>query len=228
MAFEFMREELAEARYMRRPGDATGKSAYDIGESFFEHMMLLQQMRHTNPAWARKYAKDTLRYQSFSQVRTGATDMHNLAAILANPSKYSDKVGDLGSVNFDELQLKRWLRDIAAGKQRTSMDRTFFLKQQKNLGIRNSFLRQVRRVMGDYGTSNSAERSIVTSRMLNTFRQDGQFRSDMFKPYVQSAKGQIDPKDITPAKGPIPDWAKLGLGVAAAGYVGYKIGYKYF
>ena len=87
MAFEFIREELAEARYIRNHRDTVGKSAGNLADGFFEHLLVLQQMRFENPAWAKKYAKDTLKFQSFTSVRTGATDLHNLTAIISNPSK---------------------------------------------------------------------------------------------------------------------------------------------
>ena len=106
MAFEFLREELTEARYIRRPNEVTGASGFDLSEDFYEHLLALQQMRYESPAWAQKYAKDTLRYMNFSQVRTGATDLHNLAAILGNPSKFKDKVTDLDNISF-EVSLRR-------------------------------------------------------------------------------------------------------------------------
>ena len=224
MPFEFMREELAEARYIRRPSDATGRNEFDIAESFFEHLLVLQQMRYENPSYAQKYAKDTLKHMNFSQVRTGATDLHNLAAILNNPKKYADKISDAGAVQFDELQFKRYLRDIAAGKQRNNIDRSFLLRMQKNLGIRNSFLKNARRVMGDYGATNPGERKGVTNRMITSFRQDDQFRSDIFKPYANTAKrkGMIEPEQPD-KKGIVPGWAKTAAIMVGA----YQLGKKF-
>ena len=103
MAFEFIKEELCEARYIRTPRDAIGRSGDNISETFYEHLLVLQQMRFENPQWAQKYAKDTLKYMSFTNVRTGATDLHNLASIINNPSKFSGKVDGLPG-RFDELQ----------------------------------------------------------------------------------------------------------------------------
>lgn len=229
MAFEFMREELAEARYIRRPKDVVGDSAYDLGEKFYEHLLVLQQMRYENPAFAQQYAKETLKYMNFNNVRTGATDLHNLASILNNPSKFADKISDGGDIRFDELKFKRYLRDIINGKVNRSMDRTFFLQMQKNLGIRNSFLKQARRVMGDYGSSVNSERKNVATRMVNSFRQDGQFRSDMFKPYVNTVKGKdllIDPEEqkVVQGGGKIPGWVKAAGVIAGAYALGRKFG----
>ena len=220
MAYEFIREELLEARYLRTHRDAIGKSAGNLADGFFEHLLVLQQMRFENPAWAKKYAKDTLRFQSFTSIRHGATDLHNLAAIIANPSKFKAKVGaELGGYRFDELRFKRYLRDIASGRYNPSYDRAMFLQLQKGLSIKSSLLKQARRVIGDYGASVPNERKTVSTRLMNTFRQDGRFRSDLYKPYAKTVKNKdltLDPK----TKSKIPYGAK----VAAAAVVGYKVG----
>jgi len=229
MAFEFLREELTEARYIRRPNEVTGASGFDLSEDFYEHLLALQQMRYENPAWAQKYAKDTLRYMNFSQVRTGATDLHNLAAILSNPSKFNDKVTDLDNISFDEFKFKRYLRDIIGGKEHRAQDRQMFLAMQKNLGIRNSFLRNARRVIGDYNLSTDSERKQVSSRLVNVFRRDGQFRSDMFKSYATTVSNKgllIEPEQQQAIQGggKIPGWVKGAAVIAGA----YALGRKYF
>ena len=135
MAFEFIKEELCEARYIRTPRDAIGRSGDNIAETFYEHLLVLQQMRFENPQWAQKYAKETLKYMNFTNVRTGATDLHNLASILNNPSKFADKMGTTSNLRFDELGFKRYLRNIIDGRSNPGQDRAFLLKMQKNLGI---------------------------------------------------------------------------------------------
>ena len=131
MAFEFIREEITEARYIRTAGDTVGRDMTDVGESFFEQLIMLQQMRFENPQFAKKYASDTLRFMNFTGVKPGGTDLHNLASIINNPDKYKG-VTSGGTVRFDELGFKRYLRDIAAGRSNTAMDRTFLMRQQKN------------------------------------------------------------------------------------------------
>jgi hypothetical protein len=224
MAFEFIREELTEARYLRNPKDATGYSEYDIANTFFEHMLMLQQMRFENPAAAADYAKKTLQYQNFTQVRTGATDLHNLAAILANPGKYSDKLTSSGNVSLDELKFKRYLRDVRDGKLNKAQDRQLFMAMQRNLGIRNSLLKNARRVAQDYGTASNNERKAVAQRMINTTRQDNKFRSDIFRPYAAGMASQgliaTGPKADSIAK----TAAKTVAKAAAYGAAGYAFG----
>ena len=187
MAFEFIREEITEARYIRSASDTVGRDMNDVGESFFEQLIMLQQMRFENPTFAKKYAKDTLKFMNFTSVKPGGTDLHNLAAIITNPNKYQG-VTSGGKVGIDELGFKRYLRDIAAGRSNTAMDRSFLMRQQKNLGIDSSFLKAARRVSGDYGRSNAGERTALSARMVNSQRVDGKFRSDISKNYMSTIK----------------------------------------
>ena len=89
MAFEFIRDEITEARYIRTGRDALGRDMTDVAESYFEQLLMLQQMRFENPAFAKKYAKDTLKFMNFSSIKPGGTDLHNLASIINNHNKYS-------------------------------------------------------------------------------------------------------------------------------------------
>ena len=172
--FSFIREEITEARYIPTRGDTLGRDMNDVAESYFEQLLMLQQMRFENPAFAKKYAKDTLKFMNFSSIKPGGTDLHNLASIINNPNKYKGATSG-GAIKFDELGFKRYLRDIVAGRDNTAMDRTFLMRQQKNLGIDSSFLKQARRVSADYGRSNQGERAGLSARMVNSQRVDGKF-----------------------------------------------------
>ena len=216
MAFEFIREEITEARYIRTANDTVGRDASDVAESYFEQLLMLQQMRFENPTFAKKYARDTLRNMNFASVKPGATDLHNLASILNNPNKYQ---GVTGSVTFDELGLKRYLRDIINGKDSTAMDRTFLMRQQKQLGIDSSFLKAARRVSADYGRSNAGERTALSARMVNSQRVDGKFRSDISKQYMSTVKN----KKLVPKDKKLPIWAKAAAGFAAGVALGKMI-----
>jgi len=214
--FEFIKEELYEARYIRSARDSVGRDMHEIGETFYEQLLMLQQMRYENPAFAKKYANDTLKHMNFNSVKAGATDLHNLTSIINNPSKYPG-VTSGGKVHVDELAFKRYLRSIAQGKPATGMDRQFLLQQQKNLGIKNSFLKGARRLSGDYGRTTKSERQLLSTRMINSQRQDNKLRSDISKQYAST----VNKKGLTPDdKKGLPLWAKVGAATAA----GYAIG----
>jgi len=199
----------------------------DIGETFFEHMIMLQQLRHENPEAAAKYAKDTLKFYDFSNVRSGATDLHNLASIIMNPSKFKDEVGADSGIRIPELQFKRWLRDIKAGNMNTSVDRQFLYKLEKELGIKNSILRNMRRIVQDYSMASPNERKMISTRLMLHFRQDRRFMSDIFKPWASTTKGMVpNPEDMEKAQDKgfkVPLWAKAAGAFAAGYWLGTKI-----
>lgn len=226
MAFEFIREELHEARYIRRPQDVTGDSSYNIAETFYEHLLALQQLRYENPALASEYAKDTYRFMNFRDIKTGGTDLHNLAAILNNQQKYKDRIADVGDVYFDELRFKRYLRNVIDGKADKSMDRTMFYKMQRDLNIRNSFLRNARRILVDYDSATPQERKQVATRLMNTFRQNQKFRSDIFRAYAATAKNNDLLMQPEPAKSGIPGYVKGAAALAGIAAAGYALGRK--
>jgi hypothetical protein len=142
-----------------------------------------------------------------------------MAAILNNPSKFADKLGGMGDVYFDELSFKRYLRNIVNNKFVPGQDRAYFLKAQKNLGIKNSLLKQARRIMGDYGASSPTERASVSMRLANSFRQDGKYRSDLFKPYASTVKN----KKLVPVE---KKGMGLGTKTAIATIAGFGVGWQ--
>jgi hypothetical protein len=91
------------------------------------------------------------------------------------------------------------------------------------MGIKNSLLKRARRIMGDYGATNQNERTSVSMRLTNSFRQDGKFRSDLFKPYTATIKQ----KKLVPAvKKGMGIAAKTAIGMVGGFSAGYAIGRK--
>jgi len=227
--FSFIRGELLEARYIRIERNAAGHTMADISETFFEHMLMLQQLRYENPAEAQAYAAKTLRFFDFSAIRGGATDLHNLAAIIMNPSKFADTVGSAGNIGIPEMQFKRWLRDIKADKFQPTLDRNFFFKTEKQLGIQSSILKRMRRITQEYSLATPGERKMVATRLMLHFRQDRRYMSDIFKPWADTTKNkkmvpELDDLDKAKDKGfKVPTWAKAAAAVATGYYVGSKL-----
>lgn len=227
--FSFIQGELTEARYLRIPRDAAGSTQADIAETFFEHVLMFQQMRYEDPQSAQDYAKETMRFRSFDKMKPGATDLHNLAAILNNPEEYDDVTGDDRVTPVLPInQFRRYLSDTVRGDMNPSQDRQFLYKLEKQLFIGNSILRRLRRIAQDYSMSTPGERKQMASRLFLHFKQDQRYRSDLFKAWSKFAKNlAINPEDIKMAqeKGfKVPGWAKWAAAIAAAFYAGHKAG----
>lgn len=227
--YSFIKGELQEARYIRIERQAAGQTMADVSETFFEHMMMLQQLRYENPAAAKKYATETLRFFDFSNIRGGATDLHNLASIIMNPEKFGETVTSAGDISLPELQFKRWLRDIKGDKWQPTLDRQFFFKLEKRLGIKSSIHKRMRRIVQDYSLATPGERKMVATRLMLHFKQDRRYMSDIFKPWAATTKSKkMVPTDDELAgvqkKGfKVPLWAKAAGAFAAGYYIGKKI-----
>lgn len=225
--YGFLKGELQEARYIRIPRNAAGHTMADLGETFFEHMIMLQQLRFENPEMAAKYAKDTLKFYDFSNVRSGATDLHNLASIIMNPSKFADTVGSGEGLSIPGMGFRRYLRDVKSGNVNVGLDRQFFLTMEKSLGIKNGILKRMRRIVQDYSLATPQERKMVSTRLMLHFRQDRRFMSDIFKPWAGTVKNMVpstdDVKSAEKTGLNVPGWVKTAAAIAGGWYVGKKV-----
>lgn len=227
--FSFLRGELLEARYIRVERQAAGHTIADLSETFFEHMIMLQQLRYEDPLSAKKYASDTLKYYDFTNIRSGATDLHNLASIIMNPDKFSDTVETDKVATIPELQFKRWLRDIKSDKWQPTLDRQFFYKLERDLGIKSSIHKRMRRIIQDYSLSTPSERKMIATRLMLHFKQDKRFMSDIFKPWAETTKRKKmvpTPDDLERAREQghkIPLWVKAAGAFALGYWMGKKV-----
>jgi len=216
MSFDFLKD-LSEARVFRNATKLPEVSVGTIGENFFNSAMALQIMAYENPKAAQRYAQTTLA-GGLDGWRSSGSDMNNMAQILMNPDRYSDRINYDQRVSFPKLQFKNWLNGIAKNKPDPSYDRRFFLALQRQLGVKNPGLLSARRVVADWSSSLGNERVGAAQRVHRGLSKDLK-QSDLFSPFnrVMNKRGTWkDPK----AGGSIPLWAKL----AAAGAGGYLVG----
>jgi hypothetical protein len=217
MAFEFIKD-LSEARVFRNPANLPSVGLSNIAQNFFNATLALQIMRYENPKLAKKYAQQTLS-NGLDGWRSSGSDFNNMAQILLNPERYSEKINIDAQITVPELQLKTWLRHIVNGTADETADRRFFLALQRRLGVDSPGLISARRVVADWSRSLSSERTQATARVYRGLSHDLK-QSDLFAPFARIA-GKQGATDNTKSGG-IPLWAKL----AAAGAGGYYLGKK--
>lgn len=222
MTYEFIKE-LSEARLFRNPTKLPTVKISHLADGFFNSLMGLHILRHTNPKAAQKYAQQTLQYGNLSGWRTSGSDLHNMAHILINPRKFQDKILLDRLISFPEFQFKQYLRNLAQDKIDTSFDRRFFLNLQKGLSVENSGLKSVRRIVGDWPRALANEKQLAATRIYLSMQHD-LIRSDMWNVIGKSIKNQkLIIKDAEIAqKSDLPLWSKLAI----AGVAGYSIGKK--
>jgi hypothetical protein len=224
MSFEFI-QELSEAKLFRNPTKLKDASVGHLADSFFNAILGLEILKHTDPAAAQKYAKQTLAYGNLNGWRSSGSDLHNIAHLLINNRRYTDKLDIDRVVTVPELQFKTYLKNLAQGKKDPTFDRKFLLNLQKGLGINSAGLKSARRLIGDWPRTLPNEKQLAATRVYMGLQHDLQ-QSDMWAPYTRTIKrNKLLIKDASiPAsiRAGTPLWAKM----AVAGVAGYAIGKK--
>lgn len=222
MSFEFVKE-ISEAKLFRNPTKLADTSIGEIADSFFNAVLGLNILRHTDPKAAQKYAQQSLTYGNLNGWRSSGSDLHNMAHILLNTKSYSDRLEIDRVVSVPELQFKQYLRNIAQGKTDDNFDRKFLLNLQQKLGVKSPGLKSARRLISDWTYAAPNEKQLAATRVYMGLNKDLQ-QSDMWQPYTKTikrnkllVKGADMPKSV---KAGTPLWAKM----AVAGVAGYAIG----
>ena len=216
MSYEFIKN-LGEARVFRNPTNLPAVGIGTVAENFFNSALALQIMKYENPKAAAAYAQRTLA-GGFDGWRSSGSDFNNMAQILMNPDRYTDKLKADRRVSVPSLQMKTWLRNMAQGREDTDYDRRFFLALQRQLGVKSPGLISARRVVADWTRSLGNERAQATAKVHRGLSRDLK-QADFYAPFAKAAKRT---GAETTKSGGVPLWAKL----AAAGAGGYYLGKK--
>jgi len=219
-------KDLTEARALRTQR-GLNLSAEQVAESIYLTVLSLQAMRFdpSTAAQASEYARKTLQYQDFSNIRSTATDLHNWVAVFSNPERYANQIGPVGRASMPLLQFKRYLRDVAQGKANPNFDKQFLMSLERNLGIRNGQYSAVRRLLSDWNRLYGTERKQGTTRLLQALRAKTP-KSDLRGPYEGFMRkgGYEDKSAKDPEKTGISTPAKIALATAGGYVVGKGIG----
>lgn len=224
MSFEFVKE-LSEAKLFKNPTKLKNVSVGQVADSFFNAILGLEILKYTDPKAAKKYAQQTLAYGNLNGWRSSGSDLHNMAHLLLNNRRYSDKLEFDRVITLPQLQFKTYMKNIALGKVDTSFDRKFLLNLQKNLGVQSAGLRSARRLISDWPRALTNEKQLAATRVYLGLQHDLQ-QSDMWTPFTRTIKrNKLLLKDAEmPAtmKPHFPLWSKM----VAAGVAGYVVGKK--
>jgi len=219
-------KELTEARALRTQR-GLNLSAEQVAENIYLTVLSLQAMRFdpSTAAQASEYARKTLQYQDFSNIRSTATDLHNWVAVFNNSERYATQIGPVGRASMPILQFKRYLRDIAQGKQNPNFDKQFLMSLERNLGVRNGQYSATRRLLSDWNRLYGSERKLGTTRLLHALRAKTP-KSDLRGSYEGFMRkgGYEDKSAKNPEKTGIGTPAKVALATAGGYLAGRGIG----
>jgi hypothetical protein len=181
MMLDFI-QELNEARLYRGTDTLKGKTADDLSKVAFLMIMMLEILRHEDKSYASTYVHDTISYENFESMRSSASDLHNLLAVLNHQEKYEEKIKTNLSISVPVLQIKRYLRDIENHRFDHGQDRSFFLKLEDFLKISDSKVKSIRRVVGDWKDNSHGEKDIIRHQIKNLIQASGQ-QSDILQKF---------------------------------------------
>lgn len=148
--------QLTEARFFRYHDNFNGKKASDLATTLYLLLLLLESTRKYDPNYAKYYATQTFTYGNFDGIRSYATDVHNLIAILNDSSNQANIIKDKRVV-VPEFAMKRYFRDLMWGTREFALNRSFFIQLSSDLGITDGNALTARRMLVDYVDVSPAE-----------------------------------------------------------------------
>lgn len=164
-------KDLHEAKALRTQRGLS-LDAEQVAENIYLNILSLQAMRFdpSSAATAKEYARRTMQYQDFNNIRTTATDLHNWVAVFNHPDRYADQIGPVGRASMPIMQFKTYLRNVATGKHDPNFDKQFLMSLERKLGIRNSQYSSVRRLLSDWNRLYGSERKQSATRLQQALR----------------------------------------------------------
>ncbi len=172
-AFAFL-QELTEARMYRNTSTLSGKKATELAKVAFLMFMMLEILRHEDKSFAKRYSMDSIGYDSFGSLKGSATDLHNVLSVLANQSKYADKITTDFTIAVPTLQVRKYLRDIENDRKDRGWDRAFFKTLGEFLKITDSDLKEMRIWVADWLQASLTEKRKLRLQIKNLLQATNQ------------------------------------------------------
>lgn len=168
-------KELYEARLIRTKDDL--KYSYsEVCEYLYFAVLTLDFLSRIKEgkSIAEKYARLTSSYINYTEFRSSATDLYNLIYFVQEDPGNVEKIfGNEDSkklrlmTQLPRMELNRWLIKL---RDPNSRELYFFVKLEQALNVKNSELKDLRRLLSIKNPS-SQELTIISYRILNFFRQ---------------------------------------------------------
>ena len=175
--FSFIKN-IHEARMLRDEKNARVLTYTDCCERLYLSLLCLELMRHY-PKYSsivRRYASTTTNKNNYSMFRMFSTDLHNFIYYIDGDDEALDKLKDPAAAktlraktHLPTNALNRYLSQLANNTQPTGVSE-LFLKLERELHIRNSEYKSIRRLVTNIQTVTIIERETFTTRLLFAVR----------------------------------------------------------
>ena len=171
--FDFIKQELVEARLFRFPENLHGRDAQGLARLLFASLLTMEIMRYESTSRSVQYAQQSLIFNEFDHMRNGATDLANLIAVLSNQSKYEKEIDVNPGISAPVLQIRTFLRTFASSSYDQSSIRQFFIKLDDMLSIAGGEMHQARRIISDWEDASQMEKYTAWSTLNRVFNSHG-------------------------------------------------------
>lgn len=186
MAFEFL-ADLQEARMTRNADNQRRLTYADCRERAYLTLLMLQVMRYypSHIDLAAKYAYKTVMYREYQRFRVDGTDLYNLFYFITGDETALGKLKNPGAAAIERKKtflsvgkLNGYLRTLGRAEKPASIDYEILSIIERELGIRNSDYKEIRRRLATFDTDTPKERQTTITRLLFAARAkltDGDF-----------------------------------------------------
>jgi hypothetical protein len=171
--FEFIKQELTEARLFKYPENLEGRDARALGQLLFACLLTLEVLRYENESQAYNYAMKTLAFGDFDHMRSSSTDLANIISVMGNQDKFKDQLKISTGIYAPLLQIKTYLRAYLYGGDSHSRDRQFLIAVERDLGISSYELRTARRIISNWDSSDRGDKSTAYFALKREFQRNG-------------------------------------------------------
>ena len=174
--------DLNESKMFRTKQRVEGTNARDMADFAFMNMLALYIMSNEYdmaPA-AAAYATRTMQTGNFNNYRQSGNDLHVALSSIKNnmPSAGDKNEMQLGRINLNDVKIKAYLNTIKAGKPVIGAG-AFFMRLERDLDIKNSNYRSIRRLVQDWPRLNKMQKQLVITRMSQFYRTKA-LRSELY------------------------------------------------
>jgi hypothetical protein len=182
---------------------------------------------YTTAPIAQQYAKRTLTAGGghFKAYKTNGTDLYHSLHAITNGIGTSDTKGAIqgNKVNVPEMKIRQYLQQMANGRNIIS-PQTFFMQLERGLDIQNSNYRSIRRIVSNWPNSDTAQRGLASTRLLQYFRTNA-IKSELFPSFQKMTRANgLEIRNVRNAeKG--PGKIKQAAFKAAAGATAFAGGF---
>jgi len=171
-------KDLYESRMTKDNGNAKKLTYTDCGERMYLTLLALETMRQYPDFkdYVQRYCKKTAGFELYKMYRIMGTDLYNFIYFLVGNSSAQAKLKDpeaakelRATTRIPTAAINRYINSIAVGKEPVQIS-NMFMAIESAINVTNADYKAIRRNLANYKTLTSAERRLVSTRLIFAVR----------------------------------------------------------